>query len=119
MEEFIVTFAAGAPDVPEWFQHTPADGKPAGPQIHQSLRDAHTKAVDRWMKNPSDENTMSINRARDMVQAAEKSAANHDSYLELLAAWKQKDGMARLVQWRFFYARAMVVGLSEWRAHHA
>lgn len=91
-------FAAHAPSIPSWFEHTePARDYPPMPD-YNSVDESQRETVRQWQHDPCFELPEELEWYAQKVRA--HRAGRHQ--------WQIKNHMARLVQWRFAYAQAMV-----------
>lgn len=90
--------AATAPDVPTWFEHTPpAIDYPPMPD-YMTLDETHQETVRQWQQDGCFD-------LPEELQWFGKKVVAHRVARE---AWNKKNNLARLVQWRFAYADAML-----------
>lgn len=104
-------FLAHAPDVPDWFEHDrePMPVAPKPPSAEEVGEDGYRYCVS-WFNDPGwdidDEDRWGPEGG--LPQAVARFAAEAKSYWDAKAAREQRNHMARLVQWRYAYARAML-----------
>lgn len=119
-QDDLVQLAATAPDVPDWFEHRKPDGRPKrkdfdipeftepepvvatdwdGPQEYDRAAKARSEWATRYNKWHAENGEV-----REDRQLA---------YSEAVEAWDRADKMARLIQWRWAYATAMLAAMPE------
>ncbi len=92
-------FAAHAPDVPTWFEHTPPSrtGLPANPTVDE-LDETHRKLAEDWRRDP----------CFDLPEELAWWERKVEAYREACQRWNNEDRLARMAQWRYHYADLMV-----------
>ena len=104
-------FAARAPETPEWFEHVPAPGRPPKPSFE---RDNPRPLVELNESIPAEEYA----RNQAILNEWMRKRAEHENtplfhgriaaWEEEFGKWRDADSLARLVQWRFAFADAML-----------
>jgi hypothetical protein len=91
-------FAAHAPEVPDWFEHTPPKRElPENPKTDE-LDETHRKTAEDWRRDPIFDLPEELEWWGDKVKA----------YADAKSRWQTENQIARLVQWRYVYADEMV-----------
>lgn len=98
-------FAGQAPDVPNWFVHRPPDksGLPAFPAVNALPIAEHRDAAQAWITSEREEADYAA-----LPEELRWFADQHTAAAIAYHRYNWADLMARLVQWRYAYADAMM-----------